>query len=413
MIADTLYSILQACIYRAWKPGDCQDTLNALSNSLDDGSFQEKINVGLWHVANAGRTAGGAQPIQSFQVYVTSYVTFFNQDNTDCNGISWGFWLWDKPMLTVALRTQLNGLVTRVNSAIQAAAHELENMGVIYFDGLEDEYDGHRYCEPGHTDQEMIDYDTWFWSSYAPVQTTSEGPGDPNAATTTSASVNDTQVLLDFLFPNGTVNTDDFSPSNPPWEQPGIASQYPDFDTLLAAMDDGNVTIYAVPFYYMRSFHPKGTPYGVHAQLFFSTIADNRGTVSAQNASNSSTTASPTAAATTSAKPVAPPQCASSDGVVTSDAVDAQQYLATTGNGPSDSNCCAGGTTPCEQIAVNGTASVDLCGGTTQQCTGCGDLAVALNDIIIDCTDNNQVGGQVAILNLNNATLQLNLNDST
>lgn len=25
----------------------------------------------------------------------------------------------------------------------------------------------------------MIDYDTWFWSSYAHSQTTSEGPGDP------------------------------------------------------------------------------------------------------------------------------------------------------------------------------------------------------------------------------------------
>ena len=409
MIADTLYSILNNCIYRAWFPGDCQDTLNALTTSLDDGTFQQKINVALWHVADSGRSAGGAQPIQSFQVYVTSYMTFFNQDNTDCNGISWGYWPFSKPMLTVALRTQLNGLVTRVNSAIEAAAHELENMGVIYFDGLEIEYQGHRYCEPGHTDQQMIDYDTWFWSSFAPIQTTSEGPGDPNTATTTSASVNDTQLLLDFLFPNGTVTADDFSPSNLPWEQPGLASQYPDIDTLLAAMNDGNatndgnVTTYAVPFNYLRSFHPKGTPYGVHAQLFFSTIADNRGTVSAQNASNSSA----------SAKPEAAPQCESSVGVVTSDALTAQQYLATMGNAPSDSNCCAGGTTPCERIAINGTASVDLCGSTVQQCTGCGDLAVALNDLIIDCTNNNEVGGQVAIPYLNNATLQLSLSDST
>lgn len=51
---------------------------------------------------------------------------------------------------------------------------------------------------------------------------------------------------------------DDFSIDNPPWNQPELASKYPDIETLLAAMDDGNVTTYAAPFNYLRSFHPKG-----------------------------------------------------------------------------------------------------------------------------------------------------------
>lgn len=126
-------------------------------------------------------------------------------------------------------------------------------------------------------------------------------------------------------------------------------------------------------------------------------------------------TASATSSAspTSTAKPVAAPQCEASVGVVTSDAAEAQLSLAAEGNGPSNSNCCAGGTTPCAQIAVNGTAAVDLCGGATQQCAGCGDLAVALKNIIFDCTNNYKVGGQAVIPYLNGVTLELNINDST
>lgn len=91
MIADTILSILNNCIYRAWLPKDCQSTLNDLTQSLDDGSLRDKINTGLFHVAQAGRQAGGANPRESFQVYVTSYMTFFNQSNTECNDISWNY----------------------------------------------------------------------------------------------------------------------------------------------------------------------------------------------------------------------------------------------------------------------------------------------------------------------------------
>ena len=119
------------------------------------------------------------------------------------------------------------------------------------------------------------------------------------------------------------------------------------------------------------------------------------------------------AATTSTAEPAATPSCEASEGVVTSDATNAQLSLAAEGNGPSSSNCCAGGTVSCEQIATNGTAAVDLCGGNTQQCAGCGDLAVALKNIIDHCNDNDAVGGSVVIPNLNGVTLQLNLDDST
>ena len=274
-------SILNDCIYRAWFPGDCDTTLENLQNDLDEGTLREKINVALFHVADEGRKAGGATPRENFQVYVTSYMTFFNQDNPQCNDISWSYWHWSTPKLTTDLRKKLNDLTTQVNKAVKSAAEDLKSMGIIFVDGLEDVYKGHRFCEPGHTDQQMIDYDTWFWSLQSHQNTLSEGPGDPkNPYSTTEPDPR--QALLDFLFPNGDVKASAFSESSPPWDQPGLREKYPDYDSLIkATLDDGNATTYAIPFNLLRSFHPKGTAHGHHKDLFMGAIADNRDHVDA------------------------------------------------------------------------------------------------------------------------------------
>ncbi len=145
-------SILNDCIYRAWFPGDCDTTLNNLQKDLDEGTLREKINVALFHVADEGRKAGGAIPRENFQVYVTSYMTFFNQDDLKCNDISWNYWAWSTLKLTTDLRKRLNDLTTQVSKAVKGAAEDLKSMGIIFVDGLEDVYKGHRFCEPGHTD---------------------------------------------------------------------------------------------------------------------------------------------------------------------------------------------------------------------------------------------------------------------
>ncbi len=122
----------------------------------------------------------------------------------------------------------------------------------------------------------MIDFDTWFWSSYSYQDTLSEGPGDPeNPYSATAPDAR--QALLDFLFPNGTVKASAFSESSAPWDQPGMREKYPDYSSLIkATSDDGNVTVYGAPFNLLRSFHPKGTAHGHHKDLFMGSIADNR-----------------------------------------------------------------------------------------------------------------------------------------
>ena len=125
------------------------------------------------------------------------------------------------------------------------------------------------------------------------------------------------------------------------------------------------------------------------------------------------TSATSTASPTPSVAPVADIQCDASLGVATFDALNAQLSLAAEGNGASSCNCCAGGTVPCEQLATNGTAAVDLCGGAKQQCAGCGDLSVALKDIVVDCSNNEEVRGQGVIPYLDVVTLQLSIDDTT
>ncbi|RAH67389.1 uncharacterized protein BO66DRAFT_441108 [Aspergillus aculeatinus CBS 121060] len=110
-------------------------------------------------------------------------------------------------------------MTRKVNAVIKAAAQDLQRMGVIYVDGLQDAYNGHRFCEPGAT-KEQTEYIVRFWSQYSHFDTPSEG----------------------------------------------------------RAEDDVEATI-RPPFPVLRSFHPKGTAYAEHATALFAAIADNRAAI--------------------------------------------------------------------------------------------------------------------------------------
>jgi hypothetical protein len=272
---DPTTSILRDCVFQTWRHGNCQDTIASLQADIDSGTLRGEINYALYNVAHAGRQAGGAEQREEFQVFVLSYVTFFNDQDTGCDKISWGVYPWSKAKLTTSLRQQLNALTTAVNSEIRKAAHDLAGMGVFFVEGLEETYSGHRYCEPGHTDSSMADYETWFWSPHAHFQSTSEGPGDPNTPYITSESPDPAQTILDFVFGKGRL-VSQASQDSPPWEWEG-ADKYPTLKDLMAAMEqDDDVQVKAIPFNFARSFHPKGTAYGFHAKRLFAAIAEQR-----------------------------------------------------------------------------------------------------------------------------------------
>ncbi|GFF45912.1 zinc-regulated transporter 1 [Aspergillus udagawae] len=76
----------------------------------------------------------------------------------ECNDYSWVYWSWtEQPRLTQALRKEQNDKSRKVNEVIKAAARDLETMGVMHVEGLQDAYKGHRYCEAGAT-KEQTEY---------------------------------------------------------------------------------------------------------------------------------------------------------------------------------------------------------------------------------------------------------------
>lgn len=235
--------------------------------------------MALYNVADAGRKAGGANPRESFQTFVLEYITFFDDAmSPECNEYTWTYWGWySTPKLDKPLRERLNDLTLKVNKVIKDAAKDLERMGVIFIEGLQDTYKGHRYCEPG-ANKEQTEAKVWFWSPYAHFNTPSEGAGDPNNAEAKDY-VDPGQQLLDFVFP-GQNKVATQSADQPPWDWEG-ADKYPDFQSLLnaiaASAPSGDASTQdVVPFPLMRSFHPKATAYKEHATLFFAAMADNR-----------------------------------------------------------------------------------------------------------------------------------------
>ncbi len=273
---------MKACFFRAWFPENCQDVIAELQRDIDSGRLRDKMNLAMYSVAYAGRESGGASPMESFQVYVLSYITFFNEVATGCNDISWGTWWWDKQKFTIDIRKQLNALTRSVNEQLRLAAKDLEGMGVIFIDSLDDLYGGHRYCEDRHTSSSssMMDYDTWFWSPYQHFNTPSEGPGDPNHPYVLGDD-DPAKLILDFVFPGQNIDPQSVSPDSPAWTWEG-AEKYPSYEALSDAIQQGNFTMAATPLNYLRSFHPKGTAYGFHKIEVFLSIMANREEIAAK-----------------------------------------------------------------------------------------------------------------------------------
>lgn len=120
---------------------------------------------------------------QYFHLYVTSYVNFFNDATTDCADTTFHYW-WagykpssDWPLnrivyLTTDLRSELNTLVTRLNTviagAIQDANNEQGTSQVHYVDVVPAFNAGHRWCENLNGEFHEPDQaraDTWLFLS--------------------------------------------------------------------------------------------------------------------------------------------------------------------------------------------------------------------------------------------------------
>ncbi|PMD34303.1 hypothetical protein L207DRAFT_547542 [Hyaloscypha variabilis F] len=136
--------------------------------------------------------AQGKQALnQPFDLYVSSYVQFFDNTTDGCDG--WTFahdrLSTGKPKLVKGLRTVINENVQQLNSIqadiiknYQIPAHTPMNPNFRVHNSQPDStFQGHRFCEQGHTfEDQYYNQDVWLWNlQYYDEKTGSEEVGVP------------------------------------------------------------------------------------------------------------------------------------------------------------------------------------------------------------------------------------------
>ncbi|KAI9785906.1 MAG: hypothetical protein M1839_008172 [Geoglossum umbratile] len=138
-----------------------------------------------------------------FYLYIIGYAEFFNTSpGSDwCNDKSFG--IVRSPKLSNALRSKINELVRNVNSKVAQSIKDMNNDHIKFLD-VSPLYEGHRFCEPGHSySNQYYLNDVWFWN-LSPPET------DPDylaGLLSTILPIWQAMWLANHTFPNGTQAT--------------------------------------------------------------------------------------------------------------------------------------------------------------------------------------------------------------
>lgn len=128
-----------------------------------------------------------------FNLFVTGYVGFFNQDTTDCDQSSFDYWdgayqsSRDLVMLTRDLRTELNVLVGQLNNVIEDAVRDANSEAKttqVYYVDVQKRFDSHRWCEQGswHEPDSSVPSTYFFLSSWPDLPLENEVAQSSNSA---------------------------------------------------------------------------------------------------------------------------------------------------------------------------------------------------------------------------------------
>lgn len=158
-----ILNLISTCIlsFKLWGM-DCEAVIQSGHNKINSQQFKDDLNGLIRAIVDKGR---GTSVGERFKVFVVGYAQFFNQQTTQCNGISFKpSWNPLKAQnLTVERRTAMNGLALALNKALSDAVDGFKDKGVYWID-YDKDFDGHRFCdrkEPNPNDPE-----TYFFNYY-------------------------------------------------------------------------------------------------------------------------------------------------------------------------------------------------------------------------------------------------------
>ena len=163
--------------------GDCDTELAKAYEILARPDFASSIASTLGEIIDKNGK-------DDFKIYMTGYVTFFNDSTPMCNSSSFRIYNphYDAthkeqsgPFLTTKLRQQLNDVVRDLNKMLRSVADSVnaiynQSQRVIFVDP-NPAYAGHRWCEDGVYEPDNDRLDTWLFLSGSTDNNLPDNPG--------------------------------------------------------------------------------------------------------------------------------------------------------------------------------------------------------------------------------------------
>lgn len=113
--------------------------------AYDSRSSQQSLWVyNYWCIRqDNGQSQDGKPPIST----IRGYIRVWNDNNPQCDSISWAPWYREYAFLTTTLRKDMNSIVDKLNSLLKRADEALNvglGGGIFYVDGFQEKFNGHR-----------------------------------------------------------------------------------------------------------------------------------------------------------------------------------------------------------------------------------------------------------------------------
>jgi hypothetical protein len=173
--------VARACIFQPkgkdWGPawdedpdgvGECKKNI-AIATDYLENNFEEEFRNWLDTVLEQ-KFKNSEHPDKRLDLFFSSYTLFFNDQTEECD--EWTFVHSSlsngRPKLVKALRTIINdktALLNKIQADVIASYKPLRENHHVHHAEASPLYDGHRFCEPGHTfDDQFYHEDVWLWN---------------------------------------------------------------------------------------------------------------------------------------------------------------------------------------------------------------------------------------------------------
>ena len=178
------YNILTACVLwvGGYWAGDCDTEIAKAYEVLANPDLAAGIASALTEIISKNGEKG-------FKIYMTGYVTFFNETTSLCESSSFRIYNphYDsthkeegQPFLTMALRKKLNDVVMALNAMLNRITDSVNSnyadaQKVVFVDP-NPAYAGHRWCEEGVYEPDNDRLDTWLFLSSSPDNNLPDNP---------------------------------------------------------------------------------------------------------------------------------------------------------------------------------------------------------------------------------------------